>query len=121
MAGGICQNSCSFFIHASQNCMLHDPPDTTVPIYPGLGLELGVQWLVVPHGEGYPLSLRYTNKGSFESLFDLSCMSLGSWRKQEHLEENPCEHREESIKPQIFHCEVSALTTAPQFHFQPCF
>lgn len=54
MAGGICQNSCSFFIHASQNCMLHDPPDTTVPIYPGLGLELGVQWLVVPRGEGYP-------------------------------------------------------------------
>lgn len=54
MAGGKCQNSCSFFIHASQNFMLHNPPDTTVPIYPGLGLELGVHWLVVPRGEGYP-------------------------------------------------------------------
>lgn len=54
MAGGKCQNSCSFFIHASQNFMLHDPPDTTVPIYPDLGLELGVHWLVVPRGEGYP-------------------------------------------------------------------
>lgn len=51
---------------------------------------------------GLPLSLRYTNKGSFESLFDLSCMSLGSWRKQEHLEEIHANTGRKASNPKSF-------------------
>jgi len=90
-------------------------PDTTLTIYPGLGLALEIHWLVLPSGwtlvlpSGWTLTL--TPRDGLEPPINLTCMVLGAGRKPEYPERTHAYSRESYLEPSCW--EVTVLTTTP--------